>query len=77
VLGFTPTLGQSRGATTVMPAKKDSIGFWTEKRMCRDYKPLNLVTSQNKYPMSIPEELFDSSGDFNIFTLVDLKQGFN
>jgi hypothetical protein len=45
--------------------------------MCRDYRPLNLVTPQNKYPMPILEELFDSIGDSNIFTIVDLKQGFN
>jgi hypothetical protein len=31
-------------AAIVMPAKKDSAGLWTEKRMCRDYKPLNMVT---------------------------------
>ncbi len=30
---------------TVMPLKKDSAGLWTEKKMCRDYRPLNLVTS--------------------------------
>jgi len=45
--------------------------------MCRDYRPLNLVTPQDKYPMPIPEKLFDNSGDLNIFTIVDLKQGFN
>jgi hypothetical protein len=27
--------------------------------------------------MPIPKELFDSIGDSNIFTIVDLKQGFN
>jgi hypothetical protein len=27
--------------------------------------------------MPIPEELFDSIGDSNIFIIVDLKQGFN
>jgi hypothetical protein len=43
----------------------------------RDYKPLNLVTPQDMYPMSIPEELFDNIGDLNIFTIVDLKQSFN
>ncbi len=64
-------------ATTIMPANKDSIGLWTEKRMCEDYKPLNLVTPQDRYPMPIPEELFDSIGDSNIFTIMDLKQGFN
>ncbi len=27
--------------------------------------------------MPIPEELFDSIGDSNIFIIVDLRQGFN
>ncbi len=61
----------------VMPVKKDSAGLWIEKRMCEDYRPLNLVTLQERYPMPIPEELFDSIGDSNIFTIVDLRQGFN
>ncbi len=60
-----------------MPAKKNSVGLWTEKRMCGDYRPLNLVIPQDKYPMPIPEELFDSIRDSNIFTIVDLRQGFN
>jgi hypothetical protein len=29
------------------------------------------------YPMPIPEELFDNIGNTNIFTIMDLKQGFN
>jgi len=45
--------------------------------MCEDYRPLNLVTPRDRYPMPSPEELFDSIGDSNIFTIVDLKQGFN
>jgi putative transposase len=60
-----------------MLAQKDATGLWTKKRMCRDYKPLNLVTLQDMYLMPIPEELFDSIGDSNIFTIVDLRQGFN
>jgi hypothetical protein len=61
----------------VIPAKKDLLGLWTEKKMYRDYKLLNLVTLHDTYPMPIPKELFDSSGDSNIFTIVDLRQGFN
>jgi hypothetical protein len=60
-----------------MLENKDLVGLWTEKRMCGDYKPLNLVTPQDMYPMPILEELFDSIGDSNIFTIVDLRQGFN
>jgi hypothetical protein len=29
---------------TIMLRKKDSIRLWIEKRMCGDYKPLNMVT---------------------------------
>ncbi len=42
-----------------------------------DYRPLNVVTPQDKYPMPILEELFDSIGDSNIFIILDMKQGFN
>jgi hypothetical protein len=47
---------------TIMPTNKDSIGLWIEKRMCEKYRPLNLVTPQDKYPMPIPKKLFDSIG---------------
>jgi hypothetical protein len=58
---------------TIMLAKNDSAGLWTKKRMCKDYKPLNLVTPQDGYPMPIPEELFNSIGDSNIFTIMDMR----
>ncbi len=75
--GFIQPSSFDFATTIVMPTKKDSTGLWTEKRMCRDHRPLNLVTPQDRYPMPIPEELFDSIGDLNIFTIVDLRQGFN
>ncbi len=56
-----------------MLGKKDLAGLWTEKKMCEDYRPLNLVTFQDMYPMPIPEELFDNIGDSNIFKIVDLR----
>jgi hypothetical protein len=56
---------------TIMPVKKDSTRLWIEKRMCGDYRPLNLVTPQDRYPMPILEELFDNIGDSNNFTIVD------
>jgi hypothetical protein len=60
-----------------MQAKKDLARLWTEKRMCEDYRPLNLVTPQDRYHMPIPKELFNNIGDSNIFTIVDLRQNFN
>jgi hypothetical protein len=61
--------------TIVIPTKKDLARLWIEKRMCGDYRPSNLVTPQDKYPMPIREELFDNIGDSNIFTIMDLRQG--
>jgi hypothetical protein len=60
-----------------MLAKKDLARLWTEKKMCGDYRLLNLVTPQDRYPMPIPEKLFDNIGDSNIFTIVNLRQCFN
>jgi len=62
---------------TVMPTNKDLAGLWIKKRMCGDYRPLNLITLQDRYPMPIFEKLFDSIGDSNIFTIMDMRQGFN
>ncbi len=60
-------------AAIIMLAKKDSTRLWTEKRMCGDYRPLNMVTPQDRYPMPIPKKLFNSIGDSNIFIIVDPK----
>ncbi len=60
-----------------MLVKKDLARLWTKKKMCEDYKPLNLVTPQDRYPMPILEELFDHIGESNIFLIMDLRQGFN
>jgi len=60
-------------AATIMLAKKDLTRLWIEKRKCGDYRPLNLVTPQDRYPMPILEVLFDIIGDSNILTIVDLR----
>jgi hypothetical protein len=43
-VGFIQPSSSDFAIATVMPANKDSIRLWIEKRMCEDYRPLNLVT---------------------------------
>ncbi len=74
--GFIQPSSSDFIATTIMPTKKDLIRLWTKKRMCEDYRPLNLVAPQDRYLMPIPEKLSNSIGDSNIFTIMDLRQGF-
>jgi len=43
-VGLIQPLSSDFATATTMPTKKDSARLWTKKRMCRDYRPLNLVT---------------------------------
>jgi len=43
-VGFIHPSNSNFVTVIVMLAKKDSARLWIEKRMCGDYKPLNLVT---------------------------------
>ena len=61
---------------TVMPAKKDILGNWTEKRMCGDYRPVNKKTKSDRYPMPTHEELFDAVGKARVFGTLDLGSGY-
>ena len=40
----------SYAAATVLPVKKDADGNYTDRRMCGDYRVLNLETEQDRYP---------------------------
>jgi hypothetical protein len=53
--GFIQPSSSDFTTATIMLTKKDSVRLWTNKRMCEDYKPLNLVTPQDRYPMPIPK----------------------
>ena len=44
--------------------------------MCGDYRMLNLKTEQDRYPMPIPEDIFDMIEGCRYFTIMDMRQGF-
>ena len=60
---------------TVMPAKKDVHGNYTDRRMCGDYRPINRQTKADRYAMPTPEEIFDVVGHARIFSTLDLRVG--
>jgi hypothetical protein len=45
-------------------------------RMCVDYRPLNAVTSKNKYPLPRIDVLFDQLASAKVFSKIDLRSGY-
>lgn len=64
-------------SATVMPAKKDMHGNWTDRRMCGDYRPINRQTRSDRYAMPTPEEIFDAIGHARVFSTLDLRAGYH
>ncbi|CAI7747458.1 unnamed protein product [Closterium sp. NIES-54] len=62
---------------TVIAARKDLTGEVLSRRMCGDYRALNRLTVPDRYPMPTAEEIFDKLGEGEIFSTLDLRQGFN
>ena len=64
-------------ATTVLPSKKDAEGKTVDWRMCGDYRALHAATVSDRYVMPTPEEIFDNVGEAQMFSTLDLRQGFH
>lgn len=60
------------GAPILFVKKKDG-----SKRMVIDYRALNAITIQNKYPLPRIEELMDMIGGATVFTKLDLMSGYH
>jgi hypothetical protein len=46
-------------------------------RLCVDYRPLNVVTVKNKYPLPRINILFDQLGGAKVFSKIDLRSGYH
>ena len=78
VVVLAPDSTNYASALVVAP-KKDAEGNYTKWRVCVDYRPLNLLCSNLRYQMPLPEEIFSSqtSGGQNIFSTGDIMWGFH
>ncbi len=70
--GLMELLHSEYASATIMPAKKDVHGNYTDRRMCGDYCPINRQIKSDKYAMPTPEEIFDVVGHARIFSTLDL-----
>jgi putative transposase len=64
-------------SATVMPAKKDVHGNYTDRRMCGNYHPINRQIKSDKYAMPTPEKIFDVVGHARVFSTLDLRAGYH
>jgi len=54
-----------------LPVKKDG-----SRRFCGDYRPLNVQTRRDMFPMPLVEDVIDQLGKSTWFTALDLQSGF-
>jgi hypothetical protein len=64
-------------SATIMPAKKDVHGNYTDRQMCGDYCPINQWTKSDKYAMPTPKEIFDVVGHARVFNTLDLRARYH
>jgi hypothetical protein len=70
--GFIRPSSSLWGAPVLFVEKKDGT-----QRMCVDYRSLNELTINNKYPLPRTEDLFDQMKEASVFSKIDLRSGYH
>ena len=66
--GFICPSSSPWGCPAIFVKKKKDGTLW----MCVDYRPLNVVTIKNKYPLPCIDTLFDQLAGAKVFSKIDL-----
>jgi hypothetical protein len=61
------------GCPALFVKKMNDSSLW----MCVDYRPLNVVTIKNKYPLPQIDILFDQLSKAKVFSKIDLRSGYH
>src|SRR4051812_48486796 len=70
--GFVRPSSSAWGCPVLFVTKKDGT-----ERMCVDYRPLNLATIKNKYPLPRINDLYDQLVGSAVFSKMDLRLGYH
>jgi hypothetical protein len=70
--GFICLSSSPWGAPVIFVLKKNGT-----QRLCMDYRALNEVTVNNKYPLSRIDDLFDQLCGACVFSKIDLRSGYH
>ena len=57
--------------------KQDESGAYTDLRQCGDYRPVNLYTELDRYPLLAIEDIFQELQGATIFSKLDLKSDYH
>jgi hypothetical protein len=70
--GYICPSTSSWGCSALFEEKKDK-----ELRLCVDYRPLNAVTINNKYPLPRIDILFNQLAGAQVFSKIDLRSSYH
>jgi hypothetical protein len=70
--GYIHPITSPWGYSALFVEKKDK-----ELRLCVDYRPLNVVTIKNKYPLPRIDILFDQLAGAQVFSKIDLRSSYH
>jgi hypothetical protein len=64
-------------ANSVMAAKKDPASNWKLAHFCTGLRRVNEQTSQDRYPMHLPEDVLEGLGHAKFYSTINIRGAFH